>query len=162
MWALRNSWAILRRGWVDIKSDKQFFFEKKNQKTFVTWGTPWIQRVPRWAKVFASVFKKKRFLGLARHDMACLAVCLGVMARAAHHINGLVGPGCVARRVHCLACAGARQAASEADLSPFVATRKVASSGWRSLSSRRVCHGPNSLRGSMRFGGGNGSIRLDT
>jgi hypothetical protein len=41
---------------------KQFFFEKKNQKTFDTWGTRCIQRVPQVSKVFASFSKKKRFL----------------------------------------------------------------------------------------------------
>jgi hypothetical protein len=41
--------------------DKQFFFEKKNQKTFARLGKGCIQRVPQWAKVFASFFKKKRF-----------------------------------------------------------------------------------------------------
>ena len=43
---------------------KKFFFEKKNQKTFVPLGTRWIQRVPKWTKVFASFSKKKRFPAL--------------------------------------------------------------------------------------------------
>jgi sulfonate transport system substrate-binding protein len=43
---------------------KQFFFEKKNQKTFAPLGTRCVQRVPQWTKVFASFFKKKRFPAL--------------------------------------------------------------------------------------------------
>jgi hypothetical protein len=41
---------------------KQFFFEKKNQKTFDPWGARWVQRARQWTKVFASFSKKKRFL----------------------------------------------------------------------------------------------------
>ena len=41
---------------------KQFFFEKKNQKTFARWGARWIERASQFAKVFASFFKRKRFL----------------------------------------------------------------------------------------------------
>jgi hypothetical protein len=40
---------------------KQFFFEKKNQKTFVVIGLGLPQRAYQLAKVFASFFKKKRF-----------------------------------------------------------------------------------------------------
>jgi len=33
---------------LDVKGeDKQFFFEKKNQKTFAPWGTRCVQRVPQ-------------------------------------------------------------------------------------------------------------------
>ncbi len=44
--------------------DKQFFFEKKNrpQKTFSYNRCALPQRAPQQAKVFASFFKKKRFL----------------------------------------------------------------------------------------------------
>jgi hypothetical protein len=41
---------------------KQFFFEKKNQKTFVIMVLAERRRVRQVAKVFASFFKKKRFL----------------------------------------------------------------------------------------------------
>jgi hypothetical protein len=41
---------------------KQFFFEKKNQKTFARWRARCMQRAPQFSKVFASFFKKKRFL----------------------------------------------------------------------------------------------------
>jgi hypothetical protein len=30
-----------------IGEGKQFFFEKKNQKTFDTWGARWVQRAPQ-------------------------------------------------------------------------------------------------------------------
>ncbi len=45
---------------------KQFFFEKKNQKTFAHLGTPCVQGLAPWAKVFASFYKKKRFLAYRR------------------------------------------------------------------------------------------------
>jgi hypothetical protein len=41
---------------------KQFFFAKKNQKTLIHKGLSWPSHVPEFAKVFASFFKKKRFL----------------------------------------------------------------------------------------------------
>jgi hypothetical protein len=41
---------------------KQFFFEKKNQKTFYCKRLALPQRAHKDAKVFASFFKKKRFL----------------------------------------------------------------------------------------------------
>jgi hypothetical protein len=44
---------------------KQFFFEKKNQKTFVYKAFGMGLRIARFAKVFASFFKKKRFLSCA-------------------------------------------------------------------------------------------------
>jgi hypothetical protein len=40
---------------------KQFFFEKKNQKTFYSKRLALPQRAHKDAKVFASFFKKKRF-----------------------------------------------------------------------------------------------------
>ena len=49
-------------GKVTQDKGKQFFFEKKNQKTFENLGAPWIQRARQLAKVFASFFKKKFFL----------------------------------------------------------------------------------------------------
>jgi hypothetical protein len=47
-----------------LKSDdkagrKQFFFEKKNQKTFVPMAYTFLHRVPRLAKVFWFFFSKK-------------------------------------------------------------------------------------------------------
>jgi len=44
------------------KKESAFSFEKKKQKTFAHWGARWIKRTPQIAKVFASFFKKKRFL----------------------------------------------------------------------------------------------------
>jgi hypothetical protein len=41
---------------------KRFFFERKNQKTFSYQGFALSQRAREVAKVFASFFKKKRFL----------------------------------------------------------------------------------------------------
>jgi hypothetical protein len=41
---------------------KQFFFEKKNQKTFAIKASRLPQSAYSGAKVFASFFKKKRFL----------------------------------------------------------------------------------------------------
>jgi hypothetical protein len=41
---------------------KQFFFEKKNQKTFALMAFVVTPRAPQWPKVFASFFKKKRVL----------------------------------------------------------------------------------------------------
>ncbi len=43
---------------------KQFFFEKKNQKTFDYYRLALQHRAHQYAKVFASFFKKKRFLAL--------------------------------------------------------------------------------------------------
>jgi hypothetical protein len=43
---------------------KEFFFEKKNQKTFAYWAYALRQRARPLAKVFASFFKKKLFLPL--------------------------------------------------------------------------------------------------
>jgi hypothetical protein len=40
---------------------KQFFFEKKNQKTVDYLRLALPQRAHQWPKVFASFFKKKRF-----------------------------------------------------------------------------------------------------
>jgi hypothetical protein len=40
---------------------KQFFFEKKNQKTFAYKACALRHRARQWTKVFASFFKKKRF-----------------------------------------------------------------------------------------------------
>jgi hypothetical protein len=49
-----------------IEEDKRFFFEKKNQKTFTPGAAPGWRRMRRavgaLAKVFASFFKKKRWL----------------------------------------------------------------------------------------------------
>ncbi len=33
---------------MDTKASKRFFFEKKNQKTFVLWGTCWGQALRFW------------------------------------------------------------------------------------------------------------------
>jgi hypothetical protein len=44
---------------------KQFFFEKKNQKTFAYKACALPKRARQWAKVFASFFKKKCFFLLA-------------------------------------------------------------------------------------------------
>jgi hypothetical protein len=44
------------------KKRKQFFFEKKNQKTFDYQRLALPHRAHQYAKVFASFFKKKRFL----------------------------------------------------------------------------------------------------
>jgi hypothetical protein len=41
---------------------KQFFFEKKNPKTFALRAFVVTRRAPQWTKVFASSFKKKRVL----------------------------------------------------------------------------------------------------
>jgi hypothetical protein len=43
---------------------KQFFFEKKNQKTFASSARALPRRATQIAKVFASFFKKKIFLPL--------------------------------------------------------------------------------------------------
>jgi hypothetical protein len=43
---------------------KQFFFEKKNQKTFAYMALALLQRLHHKAKGFASFFKKKSFLAL--------------------------------------------------------------------------------------------------
>jgi hypothetical protein len=43
-----------------------FFFEKKNQKTFVILGARWGWRVPQGAKVFCFFFAKKKPSFLAR------------------------------------------------------------------------------------------------
>jgi predicted aspartyl protease len=45
-----------------MEARKQFFFEKKNQKTFAPMEYAVRQRVDQWIKVFASFSKKKRFL----------------------------------------------------------------------------------------------------
>jgi hypothetical protein len=45
-----------------VKQGQQFFFEKKNQKTFAPMAYALRQRVPQLIKVFASFSKKKRFL----------------------------------------------------------------------------------------------------
>jgi hypothetical protein len=46
---------------------KQFFFEKKIQKTFVPLDLPSAQRTPKFAKVFCFFFsKKKTFVGQYR------------------------------------------------------------------------------------------------
>jgi hypothetical protein len=45
---------------------KQFFFEKKNQKTFVIKALRLPQHANQFTKVFASFFKKKRFLASHR------------------------------------------------------------------------------------------------
>jgi hypothetical protein len=44
------------------QDSKQFFFEKKKQKTLAPMRYALPQRLPQLAKVFASFFKKKRFL----------------------------------------------------------------------------------------------------
>jgi hypothetical protein len=41
---------------------KEFFFEKKNQKTFTLNALRMLPQMPQGAKVFASFFKKKPFL----------------------------------------------------------------------------------------------------
>jgi hypothetical protein len=42
-------------GRTKVKKNKQFFFEKKNQKTFAPWGRGTLQhRGPKGAKFFAS------------------------------------------------------------------------------------------------------------
>jgi hypothetical protein len=43
---------------------KQFFFEKKNQKTFASLTRALPRRATQEIKVFASFFKKKAFLPL--------------------------------------------------------------------------------------------------
>jgi hypothetical protein len=45
-----------------LAQGKRFFFEKKNQKTFAHEGFLLGQRMHQIVKVFASFFKKKRFL----------------------------------------------------------------------------------------------------
>jgi hypothetical protein len=45
-----------------MKERKQFFFEKKNQKTFAHLDYAFPRRVAKFAKFFASFFKKKAFL----------------------------------------------------------------------------------------------------
>jgi len=48
-----------------MKASKKFFFEKKNQKTFVNWGLcPWRRqrRAKRSKSFFASFFSKKEVL----------------------------------------------------------------------------------------------------
>jgi hypothetical protein len=62
--ALTRETAILVAGGVFIRESKQFFFEKKNQKTFAPTRYALRQRVLQLIKVFASFFKKKRFLSL--------------------------------------------------------------------------------------------------
>jgi hypothetical protein len=54
--------CVARLAGRDGQESKPFFFEKKNQKTFdyCRLGLP--QRARHQAKVFASFFKKKRFL----------------------------------------------------------------------------------------------------
>jgi hypothetical protein len=52
-------------GVVAAQVRQEFFFEKKNQKTFAPLAYAWRKRVPKVAKVFASFFKKKRFLAVA-------------------------------------------------------------------------------------------------
>jgi hypothetical protein len=53
-----------------IGKGKQFFFGKKNQKTFVYKACALPQRARQWTKVFASFFKKKCFLRCG-HESAC-------------------------------------------------------------------------------------------
>jgi hypothetical protein len=50
-----------------IKEEKQFFFEKKNQKTFVRWfsGAPAPVRTRRTDKSFLVLFFKKEHSSLA-------------------------------------------------------------------------------------------------
>jgi hypothetical protein len=55
----QGTWRYAAKG----QEKKQFFFEKKNQKTFVTMAFALAQRISSRIKVFASFFKKKRFLG---------------------------------------------------------------------------------------------------
>jgi len=54
------------RHWRDTHTSKgkQFFFEKKNQKTFAYKARALPQRARQWTKVFASFSKKKRFPAL--------------------------------------------------------------------------------------------------
>jgi hypothetical protein len=56
----------MRRIWLGLSKakGKQFFFEKKNQKTFSYKAYALPQRARQWTKVFASFSKKKRFLPL--------------------------------------------------------------------------------------------------
>ncbi len=44
-----------------MRERKQFFFAKKNQKTFAHFAFALPQRVPELIGVFASFFKRKRF-----------------------------------------------------------------------------------------------------
>jgi hypothetical protein len=45
-----------------IKQEQRFFFEKENQKTFAHKELALLQHARQRAKVFASFFKRKRFL----------------------------------------------------------------------------------------------------
>ena len=40
-------WALARSQAGPSEARKQFFFEKKNQKTFEHWGARWVQRAPQ-------------------------------------------------------------------------------------------------------------------
>jgi len=43
------------------QKQEEFFFEKKNQKTFAILGARWIGRATQWIKVFWFFFSKKNF-----------------------------------------------------------------------------------------------------
>jgi hypothetical protein len=55
----------VRAGRWRAQERKQFFFVKKNQKTFVYKAFGVAQRIAIFAKVFAYFFKKKRLLSCA-------------------------------------------------------------------------------------------------
>jgi hypothetical protein len=88
---------------------KQFFFEKKNQKTFTFVSRVFLQHHPKDTKVFCFFFsKKKRFasalaIGEARHYTALILVYPLLKAgRPRCHFRSC--PGCTARRRCCAFC----------------------------------------------------------
>jgi hypothetical protein len=56
------------RLWGRVTEGKQFFFEKKNQKTFGILAFSLQQRMRKSPKFFASFLKKKRFLAFMQPD----------------------------------------------------------------------------------------------
>jgi hypothetical protein len=53
-------WDGVKRSTVEVR--KQFFFEKKNQKTFESWAEPIRRDSIKHPKVFCCFFSKKKFL----------------------------------------------------------------------------------------------------
>jgi hypothetical protein len=81
---------LLGLGGAERQEGKQFFFEKKNQKTFDYTRLALRHRAHQYAKVFASFFKKKRFLASG-----------GAVSRPASGLSALDGkaPACPSYRV---------------------------------------------------------------
>jgi hypothetical protein len=69
--------SVMRCKTIPIECNRcSSFLKKKNQKTSDTWGKRCLQRVPQFAKVFASFFKKKRFLA----SYGSISMAVGIKA----------------------------------------------------------------------------------